>query len=214
MRDEVVAIEDAGRATHGTMFVATEFMETRCVVGAPVPWQRVAAIMMRICGALDAMQAAGIADRRLDTTKVYWSGSEEQAKLDAVGLLLDGRDLPAPDAGEGVRRWWPGVQIPASWLEYASPERLMGKSLDARSDVYSAGVVAYELLTGRRPFAEAVGPAGLITMQLKRVPAPPSCVIPDIPTACDDVVLRCLAKARDDRYPDPRALRDALRALA
>ena len=54
-------------------------------------------------------------------------------------------------------------------LEYMSPEQLMGKELDGRSDIYTVGVLAYEMITGRLPFPDAKGPAALITAQLRQV---------------------------------------------
>src|SRR4029077_7534039 len=79
-------------------------------------------------------------------------------------------------------------------LEYMSPEQLMGKQLDGRSDVYALGVLAYELMTGRLPFPDAVGPAALIAAQLKKTPEPPSAAKPtaQIPGGVDQLVLKML----------------------
>jgi serine/threonine-protein kinase len=100
-------------------------------------------------------------------------------------------------------------------LEYMSPEQLMGKQLDGRSDVYALGVVAYEMITGRLPFPDAKGPAGLITAQLKQTPMPPSQANhkATLPKAADRAILKCLEKDKNSRYPDVSALAAALQAV-
>ncbi|HEY0193601.1 MAG TPA: protein kinase, partial [Kofleriaceae bacterium] len=100
-------------------------------------------------------------------------------------------------------------------LEYMSPEQLMGKPLDGRSDVYALGVLAYEMTTGRLPFPDAKGPAGLITAQLKQTPLPPSQANAKalLPKAADRAILKCLEKDKNNRYPDVSALAVALQEV-
>jgi serine/threonine-protein kinase len=100
-------------------------------------------------------------------------------------------------------------------LEYMSPEQLMGKQLDGRSDVYALGVLAFELMTGRLPFPDAVGPAMLISAQLKKAPPAPSTANPagQIPPAVDALILRMLEKARDHRHANMGELRHEIERL-
>jgi serine/threonine protein kinase len=97
---------------------------------------------------------------------------------------------------------------------YMSPEQFTGEPLDGRSDLFSVGIILYELLTGEKPFA---GDALSTVMHhvLKREPAPPSTLNPDVPKSLDAVVLKSLAKRADDRYADGIVMAAALReALA
>jgi serine/threonine-protein kinase len=90
-----------------------------------------------------------------------------------------------------------------------SPEQLMGKPLDGRSDIYGLGVVAFELITGRLPFPDAVGPAALISAQLKKVPPSPSQAHPrgNIPDLVDHLILKMLEKDKNNRFRDATELR-------
>ena len=83
---------------------------------------------------------------------------------------------------------------------YMSPEQAQGDKIDLRSDIYSLGIVLYEMITGRVPF-EAETPLAVILKQLQAPLPPPSSLVPDISPEIERVLLKALAKNRDDRYP-------------
>ncbi len=95
---------------------------------------------------------------------------------------------------------------------YMAPEQAVGdRSLDARADIYALGAMMYFALTGQPPFTGEN--AFAVMMAHARDPVvPPSQVRPGVPEDLERVVLRCLAKKPDDRYPDVRALGEALAA--
>jgi len=98
--------------------------------------------------------------------------------------------------------------------QYMSPEQAVAtKEVDGRTDLYSLGAILYFMLTGRPPF-EGTNPTELMIAHSRDPVVPPSQLRPEIPADLEAVVLRCLAKKPDDRYPDARALAAALAACA
>ncbi len=102
----------------------------------------------------------------------------------------------------------PGTTIGS--LYYMSPEQVRGDAVDARSDLYSVGIMLYELLAGRKPF-EADTTFSILNQQLNAAPQPPIELNPQIPRALNDVILHALAKRPEDRYQTADAFRNALR---
>jgi serine/threonine-protein kinase len=111
----------------------------------------------------------------------------------------------AHSAREGLTM--PGAVVGTA--TYLSPEQAMGEPLDHRSDVYSLGMVLYEMLAGRTPFTGDT-PVAVAYKQVNEVPPPPSVYNPDVPPSLDTIVLRALAKDRGDRQQSAEALRAEL----
>ncbi len=113
------------------------------------------------------------------------------------------------DSGEATRTR--GTMV--GTLKYMSPEQVQGLPVDARSDLFAAGIVLYQLLTGVRPF-NGSGDYAIIQQVLNRQPDPPTTFNPGLPIEMDAVIAQALAKSRDDRYQDARAFDMALAAAA
>ena len=96
--------------------------------------------------------------------------------------------------------------------DYMSPEQLLGDELDVRADIYSAGVVMYECLTGKLPF-EAPSPMVLIARVLEETPPAPHTLQSDIPVAISGLVMRAMSRDRDARPATAKAMHDALEQL-
>jgi eukaryotic-like serine/threonine-protein kinase len=97
-------------------------------------------------------------------------------------------------------------------LEFMSPEQLRGQKLDGRSDIYALGMMSYEMLTGVLPFQGAKSPIEIINFHMKQPPPPPSKLKEGlkIPAAVDDIIVKMVAKNRDDRFADTDELRAAI----
>ncbi|WP_411883671.1 serine/threonine-protein kinase [Polaromonas sp. YR568] len=113
------------------------------------------------------------------------------------------------DSGEATRTQGSMVGT----LKYMSPEQVQGRPIDARADLFAAGIVLYQLLTGKRPFD---GDTDFATIQqiVNHTPAPPSSFNARLPAAIDAVVIKALAKSRDQRYASAQDFLTALQAAA
>jgi serine/threonine protein kinase len=115
--------------------------------------------------------------------------------------LMDFGIAKVLDAGQQLT----GTNVSMGTSGYVSPEQLEGREIDHRADIFSFGVMAYELITGRRPFAAPTVQATLYKILTEEPPAVTS-LVPECPPALADCIERCLRKNRDERYPDCSAL--------
>jgi len=220
LRDaHTITTYDFDQTPSGTLYIAMELLEGKSLhqvfhEEAPLEWKRVFKILTEMCSSLAEAHAQGIVHRDLKPENIYLesrSGNPEFVKILDFGIAKVMR-------GETIDPQSPQLTATGQTLgtlEYMSPEQLMGKALDGRSDVYALGVLAYEMITGRLPFPEAKGPAGLITAQLKQTPIPPSQACPqaNLPRAADRAILKCLEKDKNNRYLDVSALAVALQEV-
>jgi serine/threonine protein kinase len=212
---------DFDQTPEGILYIAMELLSGKSLHDvfreeAPIDWKRMFKILSAMCSSLAEAHSQGIVHRDLKPENIHLEnrpGNPEFVKILDFGIakVMQGETL-----GGGTS----APQLTATGqtlgtLEYMSPEQLMGKALDGRSDVYAMGVLAYELCTGRLPFPDAKGPAQLITAQLRQTPDPPSKANPGggMPPAVDACVLRMLEKDKNKRFPDVTALRAELERL-
>jgi len=97
-------------------------------------------------------------------------------------------------------------------VQYEAPEQAQGKIVSPTADVYSLGIVMYEMVTGHTPF-DGDSPVVIAMQHIQDVPTPPSQFNPNIPTALEEIIMRCLEKSPDMRYSDGSELALALEAL-
>jgi serine/threonine-protein kinase len=168
----------------------------------------VVSIALQITSALEAAHAAGIVHRDIKPGNIVVSDSGQVKVLD-FGLA---RRFILPDTGEILLH---GSTIPGRPLgtaNYMAPERILQLPLDPRSDLFSLGVVIYEMATGRLPFGGA-SPSETVTNILEKPPVPLTNLSRDRPAQLERIVARLLAKRADDRYQTTTALRSDLSTL-
>jgi serine/threonine-protein kinase len=203
-------VYDYGRAEDGTFYYAMEYLpgldlDQLVERHGPLPPGRAIHLLRQVCGALREAHAAGLIHRDVKPGNVIVC--ERGGRPDVVKLVDFGLVRAAEPDGEKLTQDGAIAGTPA----YMSPEQAEGEELDGRSDLYSLGAVAYFLLTGRPPFLKGTA-LQLLYAHVRESVRPPSAVRAGVPADLEAVVLRCLEKDVEKRFPDCQALDNALAA--
>jgi serine/threonine-protein kinase len=209
--ENIVDITDFGDTPDASVFFAMEYLEgrdlSRAIKGeGPFPWNRAKPILLQICRALGAAHAKGIIHRDMKPENIHLI--EREGRADFVKVLDFGiAKMSVEDTGKRLTRTGMIFGTP----EYMSPEQAQGNQPDHRVDIYAIGVIMYEMLTGAVPF-KADTFMGILTKHIFEQPAPPSQVSPDvqIPAEVEEIVLRAMAKDREDRFQSMTEMAAAL----
>ncbi|MBA3396197.1 MAG: serine/threonine protein kinase [Deltaproteobacteria bacterium] len=202
-----VTTYEVGETKDGTLYIAMELLRgeslhDRFLASGPLPWQRVLTIVKAVCQALGEAHALGIVHRDLKPANIHLEDDDFVKVLDfGIAKLMQGSTI---DDGTELTR----VGQAIGTLEYMAPEQMIGGTCDGRTDIYALGLVAYEMLTGERPFSDATGPTSLITALMTQPVRPPSSrfgcsgLAPEV----DELVLRCLQRDPANRFASVGAL--------
>jgi hypothetical protein len=209
-----VDIFDYGHTGDGTFYYVMEYLpglslEALISVDGPLAPGRVIFLLRQACEALAEAHAAGLIHRDLKPANIF--ATERGGQYDFVKLLDFGlvqEVIGFAPAGRGRERFVSGTP------GFMAPEQVLNdRPLDHRCDLYAIGAVAYNLLTGRPPF-EGESKTQVLDAQVRDPVVPPSQIRPDVGADLEQVVLRCLAKAPEDRFPSAEDLGEALAACA
>lgn len=187
----IVSVFDAG--TEGDMhyivmdYVQGHTLKKHCTSDALLPMDDVVEIVFKCCNALDYAYRQGLIHRDIKPANLLTTGETDVRISDfGTALLADSELTQVIDA----------VGTPS----YMSPEQIGGQEVTQQADIYSLGVVMYQLLTGKLPFAGS-NQYELIRKISKEPPIPLESVRTDIPSEIQDIVYRCLQKKAQERYP-------------
>jgi serine/threonine protein kinase len=189
----LLAVFDSG-VTEGSTYLAMEFIDglslkSLLADGRPLASGEVLKVAQQAGSALTYAHQKGIVHRDLNPSNILISAKDGRVVVSDFGLVLESEDTGLTQAGLIVG-------TPA----YMSPEQIRAERLNPATDIYSLGIVLYEALTGRRPFLFS-DLDDLLLKTLREPPPPPRNFNPALPPAIDRVLLKALAKSREERYP-------------
>lgn len=210
----IVAVYDTGEETITASdgaeikvpYIVMEYVEGHTVRelltdGNPVPLEEAVEIVSGVLDALEYAHHQNLVHRDIKPGNVMITTTGKIKVMDfgiARALSDSQATMTQTDAVVGT-------------AQYLSPEQARGEQVDARSDLYSAGCLLFELLTGQPPF-KGDSAVAVAFQHVSQLPPLPSSIAPDIPESLDRVVMKALAKDREDRYPDAAHMRADLQA--
>ncbi len=193
----VIAYE-VGETDDGTLFIAMELLQgdtlhTVFHEQGRMPWRTVADIARAVCSSLAEAHALGIVHRDLKPANIHLGGEHRDfvkvldfgiAKI--IGGALDASDLTS--AGQMI-----------GTFDYMPPEQMVGGETTSKSDVFTLGIVMFELLVGLRPFGELPTAASMLSAMLSQTPKSPAKRGVALPAELDRAIMRCIAQKPQDR---------------
>lgn len=221
----IFTIYEIGELDNHQLFIATEYIEgqtLREAETARLDLRDILDIVIQISGALSAAHAAGIVHRDIKPENVMLRPDGLVKVLDFGLAKLAEHPRPLNHGSQAETATYhsttPGLVM--GTVNYMSPEQARGLDVDARTDIFSCGVLLYEMLAGRTPFASATH-ADTIAAILQQEPVPLAQLMPGLPAELQRIVSKMLRKDRDDRYQtakdlslDLKELRDELQLQA
>jgi serine/threonine protein kinase len=204
--DNIIKVLDLDRTPAGRPYIVMEFVEGKTlrevIALGGSPLGGVAHVMTEVLLALEAAHRAGVVHRDLKPDNVMVTASGHAKVLDfGIAKLATDRSLRT--------RTGAAVGTPP----YMAPEQILGEPIDGRTDLYAAGVMLYELATGKRPFDGATD-FQIMQAHLNIAPPAPRSLRAELPEALEAVILQALAKRPADRFHSARAMAHAIRVAS
>jgi class 3 adenylate cyclase/tetratricopeptide (TPR) repeat protein len=213
----IITVHEIGEA-EGRRFIVTELVEGRTLREAmaegPMPVREALAVCAQVAGALAKAHGAGIVHRDVKPENVMVDEEGHVKVLDfGIAKRLQHSAEINPEAPTSAQHVNTAAGVVLGTSTYMSPEQLRAMDLDARTDIWSLGVVLYEALAARPPFG-ASNYGDLVVSILHSEPPPISDTRDDVPEELEEVLRRALAKERDARFPSAKEFQLELKRLS
>jgi eukaryotic-like serine/threonine-protein kinase len=188
---------DYGQTSDGVLYIAMELLQGESLYEryralGPLPWQRMVTIARQVCDSLGEAHDLGIVHRDLKPTNIHLEEVGGDPDLDfGIAKILHGSTLDNADLTRT------GQMV--GTFDYMAPEQMVGGQTSGQSDIYTLGIVMYEMMTGERPFGDPETPAAMLTAILAQTPSPMSTFV-EVPDELEAIVSRCLERDLVTRY--------------
>jgi len=210
-----VTTYELGESGEGTLYIVMELLRGHSLYQrfrerGRLPWQQVVTIARAVCSSLGEAHSLGIVHRDLKPANIHLEelhGFDDFVKVLDFGIAKIMRGSNLDDGNELTN-----VGQMIGTFDYMSPEQILGGQCTTASDIYTLGVVMYEVICGRRPYADTHSTALVAALLTQDPPRLAEWV--HVPPELDRIVMRCLAREPQDRYRDVGALAIELAALA
>ncbi|HEY0191103.1 MAG TPA: serine/threonine-protein kinase [Kofleriaceae bacterium] len=216
LRDpHTITAYELGEAPDGTLYIVMELLHGeslyhRYKTRGPLPWRQVIHIARGVCSSLAEAHAAGVVHRDLKPANIHLEdrdGDPDFVKVLDFGIakIVQGNEYDRTELTQA------GTMI--GTVDYMSPEQMVGGEMTPASDVYTLGVVLYEMIAGRTPFAGATTATAILASVLTQTPVPLGRHA-DVPARLERIIARCLEREAKVRYLDVMDLADELAEVA
>jgi serine/threonine protein kinase len=197
-----ISAYELGEAPDGSLYIVMELLHGESLyeqfrAKGLLPWERVVAIGRQVCNSLAEAHSLGIIHRDLKPANIHLEGKDGNPDfvkvLDfGIAKIMRESELDSTELTQA------GQMI--GTFDYMAPEQMVGGQCTGKTDIYTLGVVLYEMVCGQRPFAEAASPTAMLAALLTQ--SPPPLGIAGVPAELDRILRKCLEREPQNRYDD------------